>query len=62
MLITINKEDYAFARKHLHAKDTKYVPGVGIDTEKFSPGVLSEEKRAALRLELGVQPEDKMLH
>ncbi|MDO5397167.1 MAG: glycosyltransferase family 4 protein [bacterium] len=32
-LITINKEDYARAKKLLHAKETEYVPGVGIDTQ-----------------------------
>lgn len=35
VLITINKEDYAFAKKHLKAKNIKYVPGVGIDLTVF---------------------------
>ena len=35
MLITINKEDYNFAQKHMNAKKVEYIPGVGIDTEKF---------------------------
>ena len=35
-LITINQEDYAFAKKHMHAKQIKYVPGVGIDLNKFN--------------------------
>ncbi len=34
-LITINKEDFARAKKHFRAKDIKYVPGVGLNTEKF---------------------------
>lgn len=36
-LITINQEDYAFAKKHMHAKQIEYVPGVGIDLNKFNP-------------------------
>lgn len=35
-LITINTEDYERAKRKLHAKKTFYVPGVGIDTKKFS--------------------------
>ena len=61
VLITINKEDYAFARRHLHAKKTEYVPGVGIDMGKFSPKTLSAGERASMRAELGIGPEDKML-
>lgn len=34
-LITINKEDFEFAKRHMHAKEILYVPGVGVDTEKF---------------------------
>ena len=35
-LITINKEDYKRAKKKFYAKRTEYVPGVGVDTQKFS--------------------------
>lgn len=35
VLITINKEDYQRAQKHLHPKELRYVPGVGIDTGRF---------------------------
>ena len=35
VLITINKEDYTFAKKYMNAKQVEYLPGVGIDTEKF---------------------------
>ena len=49
VLITINKEDYARAVKKLHAKRTEYVPGVGINTEKFSNLEIDrEEKRSSL--------------
>ncbi len=36
VLITINKEDFEFAKKKMRAKQLEYVPGVGIDVEKFS--------------------------
>lgn len=36
ILITINNEDYQRAKKKFHAKKTVYIPGIGIDTGKFS--------------------------
>ena len=49
VLITINKEDYARARKQLHAKRIEYVPGVGINTGKFRALTLDRvEKRHSL--------------
>lgn len=50
VLITINKEDYARAQKHLHAKRLEYVPGVGIDTGKFRG---NRDSRQDKRRELG---------
>lgn len=35
VLITINSEDYIRCQKHMHAKQIKYVPGIGIDIGKF---------------------------
>ena len=35
VLVTINQEDYALAKKHMKAKKVAYVPGVGINLEKF---------------------------
>ena len=58
VLVTINREDYAFARKHLHAGRVEYVPGVGLDTDRFCPqGADPMEKRR----ELGLDPEDFVL-
>lgn len=34
-LITIVKEDYEFAKKHMHSRNIEYIPGIGIDVEKF---------------------------
>lgn len=57
VLITINKEDYKRAKSDFHAKKTVYIPGVGIDTEKFSNTVVD---RNAKRLEMGIS-EDAFL-
>lgn len=49
VLITINQEDYALAQKKLKAKKVVYVPGVGVDFDKFSaPTMEREQKRASL--------------
>lgn len=55
ILITINKEDYAFAQKHIHAKRVEYVPGVGVDTARFGAGT---HGRAEKRRELGFTDSD----
>ena len=36
VLITINQEDYALAKKHMHPGKLYYVPGVGVDLKRFS--------------------------
>lgn len=58
VLITINKEDYAFARKHMHPKRLEYVPGVGVDTSRFGS---FGEYRQAMREELGIQDDEFFL-
>lgn len=58
ILITINKEDYNRAKNEFHAKKTVYVPGVGVDTEKFHSGLVDIDKK---REELGVAKDDIML-
>lgn len=56
-LITINKEDFNFAKKHLNAKSTQYVAGVGIDVKRFSDVQISKTEK---RKELGI-PENAIL-
>ena len=56
-LITINREDYDLADRHLHARRTEFVPGVGFDYDRFANASVD---RAAKRRELGV-PEDAFL-
>ncbi len=53
-LITINKEDYSFAKKHMHAKEIEYIPGIGVDVEKYKSINVDREK---MRIELGIPAE-----
>ena len=58
VLITINKEDYKRASKKFHAKNTEYIPGVGVDTKKFAVRKVDVKKK---RKELGVKLDDFLL-
>ncbi|MGN0978394.1 MAG: glycosyltransferase family 4 protein [Faecousia sp.] len=58
VLITINKEDYARAKRHMHAGRIEYVPGVGIDTSKFRRTAVSRPDK---RRELGFGEEDFLI-
>lgn len=57
VLITINKEDFARAKKHFYAKQIVYVPGVGVDTQFFSDCNVSKQDK---RKELGI-PENAFI-
>lgn len=64
VLITINQEDFNFARKKMKNPYVVYVPGVGIDLKKFSPfsGSPTEaEKKKALRETVGCSDNDILL-
>ncbi len=61
-LITINDEDYALAKKQMHAKHITKINGIGVDVEKAWQ-VSDEYKlqaRKKIRAELGI-PEDSFL-
>ena len=58
ILITINREDHHRARKFKAGKII-YVPGVGIDTEKFTKPICKEQ-RSQIRAEMCV-PDDAIL-
>ncbi len=59
-LITINREDFALAKKRFHAKHVTYIPGVGVDTERFCPAADPEGEKHRLRAELGI-PEQRFV-
>lgn len=51
ILITINKEDYARAKKNFKAKKVEYIPGVGLDIKKFDEVIVNKlEKHNELGL------------
>lgn len=56
-LICINKEDYSFAKKHLHTKKTEYVHGVGVDKNRFD-NIFSKEQA---KKELGISRDEIVL-
>ena len=58
VLITINLEDHARAKRLMKAKRIEYVPGIGIDTGKFhaDPEIYQEKRR-----ELGFGEEDFLI-
>ncbi len=58
VLITINREDYEFSKKKMHAKRLEYVPGVGIDLKKFDEINVNQIEK---RRELAVPPNAKLL-
>lgn len=53
-MITINKEDYGNALK-MHCADVRYVPGVGVDIDKFHNTVIN---RNEYRRKLGLSPDE----
>lgn len=56
--ITINREDYKRARKCFHAKKTLYIPGVGIDIQKFGNKTIDISNK---REELGVAEDETII-
>lgn len=55
ILITINKEDYQRAKRKFHAKETRYIPGVGIDVKKIQAVHIDRDIK---REQLGVGKND----
>ncbi len=58
-IITINKEDYIAAKNQLKIRDVRYIPGVGVDLNKFVPQTL--EKKKELRKQYGYSDDDFIL-
>ena len=58
VLITINKEDYKRALKSFKAKKTVYVPGIGVDVNKFANVSIDRDLK---RKDLGLSEEDIMI-
>ena len=58
VLITINREDYDLAKRKLKAKKIEYVPGVGIDIDRFMGVEVDKETK---RREIGVPKDATMI-
>lgn len=56
-LITINKEDYELAKKNFKTKQIEFVPGVGIEPEKFQ-FEMSEEEKNKLKESFGIKNDE----
>jgi glycosyltransferase involved in cell wall biosynthesis len=56
-VIYLNEED----RRTLGGRRTVLIPGEGIDLETFSPSAVPPERRAALRSELGLGPDNHVV-
>lgn len=58
-LITINDEDYEFAKKHLKARNITKVSGVGYNSDRYFP--VSDEEKEKIREKLGYTNDEKLL-
>lgn len=58
VLITINKEDYDFAKNHMNVGSVEYIPGIGVDTKKF---LLTDFDSSHKREELGITNKDFLI-
>lgn len=58
VIITINKEDYHTGCNRLSAKETVYIPGIGIDTSLYC--TTTEEEKNEIRKQLGI-PSDSFV-
>ena len=58
VLITVNHEDFALAKEKMKAKETRYVPGVGMDVDKFFNTKVDVSKK---REEIGVPTDAKVV-
>lgn len=58
VLLTINQEDYNRAKRRMHAKSVRYVPGVGIDVQGFNLAHIDKDVK---RCEFGIDKEDFLM-
>lgn len=58
VLITINTEDYAFAKKRMDAGQVEYMPGVGVEIRKFHLETFDKDRK---RNELGIEKDDFLI-
>lgn len=57
VLITINQEDYKRAKRNMYAKSTHYIPGIGIEVDKY----VIEPQKGLVYKDLGLNERDKLV-
>lgn len=55
-LICINDEDFKRAKKHFQAKKTEYIPGVGVNPDRYKP--VNDEEKSELRRQFGYDDDE----
>jgi glycosyltransferase involved in cell wall biosynthesis len=57
-LVTINREDFDGARSAGFVTRVEYMPGIGVDTQRWTPAAVAADAIAAVRRELGLAERD----
>lgn len=62
-LVTVNQEDFEAAASLgvLPASHVRHIPGIGVDTDRFSPDATPADEARAVRQELNISAEEFML-
>lgn len=62
-LVTVNAEDFAAARSFggIAPEHVRFIPGIGVDTDRFAPGAVSAAEIASVRRGLGIDDAAFML-
>lgn len=62
-LVTINAEDFEAAQRFagIEPQRVRLIPGIGVDTDTFSPACRTPETRACVREELGIAPDARVI-
>ena len=58
-IVTINREDYGYAKDRMMHQDTFYINGIGVDQQRFRP--YNESEKNDIRSELGYDKDDFIL-
>lgn len=61
-LVTINREDESAAKRYkiLPPERVRYMPGIGVDLDRYSPNAVSEADVEQVRHEMGLNGENKL--
>lgn len=61
-LVVINREDEQAARRHRIVPEARirYIPGIGVDLDRYAPDAVDGDQVAARRRELGLAPDARL--